>query len=102
MIPPIYPSTTLKTDFKAVKDATQDEYAIITDGTRGNYVFGTDPCIENEYAMAAWEEANAERIIAGIERGRADFARGAYVVGTDAALALSDKMRQERLKVACG
>ena len=49
MIPPIYPSTTLKTDFKAVKDATQDEYAIVTDGTRGNYVFGTDPCIENPW-----------------------------------------------------
>ena len=52
--------------------------------------------------MAVWEEANAERIIEGIERGRADFARGAYVIGTDAAIALSNKMRQERMKVAHG
>lgn len=93
MIPPIYPSTTLKTDFKAVKDATQDEYAIVTDGTRGNYVFGTDPCIENEYAMAAWEEANAERIAQSIERGRAGIARGEYIEGADAAIAWAEEKR---------
>ena len=102
MIPPIYSSTTLKTDLKAVKEATQDSYAIVTDGSRGNCLFGAEPCIEDEFAMAAWEEANAERIIEGIERGRADFARGAYVIGTDAAIALSNKMRQERMKVAHG
>ncbi len=102
MIPPIYPSTALKTDLKAVKEATQDKYAIVTDGSRGNFLFGAEPCIEEEFATVAWEEANAERIIEGIERGRADFARGAYVVGTDAAIALSDKMRQERMKAVRG
>ena len=97
MIPPIYISSMLKTDMRSIKDATEDSLAVITDGSRGNYLFGTESNLEDELSVAAWEEANAERIIAGIERGKADFARGAFVEGVDAAIALSDKMRRERM-----
>ena len=96
MIPPVYPSTTLKTDFKAIKDATRDVYAIITDGTRGNFLFGAESCIENEFAEIAWDEANAERIIEGVERGRAGIARGEYIEGADAAIAWAERERLAR------
>lgn len=96
MIPAIYPSSTLKTDLRKVKDATQDALAIITDGNRGNYLFGSTQAFKDEIAEAAWEAANAERISAGIEQGMADIAHGAFVVGTDAAIALSEKMRLAR------
>lgn len=102
MIPAIYPSSTLRSDYRSVKDATKNRLAIVTDGSRGNYLFGSESSFEDELASAAWEESNADRIIAGVERARADFARGAYVVGTDAAIALSNQMRQERMQAARG
>lgn len=100
MIPPIYTSTTLKTDLRSVKDATQDTLAIITDGTRGNYLFGSESSIDNDLAELAWEEANAERIIEGIERGREGIAHGEYVIGADAAIALADNLFYEQTMAA--
>lgn len=102
MIPPIYISSALKKDIRSIKEATKDSLAIITDGSRGNYLFGSEPSLEDEVAGAAWEQANAERILESIERGRTDFERGAFVVGTDAAIALSEKMRLERTPAAYG
>lgn len=96
MIPRIYPSTTLKTDYRTVKDATRAELAIVTDGSRGNYLFGAESCIEDEMAYAAWEQANAERIAQGIERGRAGIARGEYIEGADAAIAWAEEERLAR------
>ena len=96
MIPPVYASTDLKTDLREVKDATREHIGVITENGRGRYIFGYAPAFEDEINTAAWEEANAERIIESIERGMADIARGDYVVGADAAIALAEKMRLAR------
>lgn len=93
MIPPIYPSTTLRAEMRTIKEATRDALAIITGGSKGTYLFGSEQSLADEVTSAAWDEANAARIIESVERGRADFARGAFVEGTDAAIALSEKMR---------
>ena len=102
MIPPIFPSTALRADMRVVKDATKDTLAIITGGSKGNYLFGSEKSLEDEISSAAWEEANAERIIESVERGRAGIARGQFVEGTDAAIALSEKIRLERSIAAHG
>lgn len=96
MIPPVYASTDLKTSFREVKDAASDTLTVITENGRGRYVFSSAAAYANDISSAAWEEANEERLAMGIEQGRADFARGAFVVGTDAAIALSEKMRLAR------
>ena len=102
MIPSVYPSTVLKTDFRTAKEATTDAFALVTDGSRGTFLFGSEESLDEEIEASAWEEANAERIIAAIERGRAGIARGEYVVGADNAIALANQMRLERLQAACG
>ena len=93
MIPPIFVSSALKTDMRSIKNATSSTLAIITDGNRGNYLFGSEQRLEDEMSEAAWEEANAARIIDGIERGRAGIARGEFVEGAEAAIAWAEKMR---------
>lgn len=93
MIPPIYPSTTLRADMRTIKEATREALAIITGGSKGTYLFGSEQSLADEVSSAAWEEANAARIIESVERGRAGIARGEYIEGADAAIAWAEKRR---------
>lgn len=93
MIPAVIPSTDLKTRLRSVKDTTADSLAIITENGRGRFIFGSRAAIDHEAEMAAWEEANAERIIMAVERGRDEIARGDFIDGTDAMIAYSEQLR---------
>lgn len=91
-----YPSTALRTQFREIKDLTKDQLAIITEGSKGSYVFGSEQAFEDEIAAEARNAAYARRIAAGIEAGRADIARGDFVVGADAAIAQAEELRLPR------
>lgn len=94
----VYPTSDLKTCFREVKDATRNELAVITEGGRGRYVFGSEEAYENMINSAAWEEANAELIITGIETAMAQFERGEFIEGLEEGIAYSEKLRLERLE----
>ena len=89
----VYPTTALKTQLREIKNLTTDGLALITEGGRGSFVFGSERALDEELAAEARGAAYARRMAAGIEAGRADIACGDFVVGAEAAIARAEEMR---------
>ena len=92
----VFSTTDLRTNYREVKDATREELAIITEGGRGQYAFGSEEAFYAELDSAAWEEANAERILMGIDLAMTQFERGSYVEGLEEGIAYSEHLRLSR------
>lgn len=92
----VFPTSDLKTDYREVKDATREKLAVITEGGRGQYAFGSEAAFDAELESVAWEEANAERILAGIDLAMAQIERGEFVEGLEEGIAYSEKLRLAR------
>jgi len=92
----IYSSAALKTRQREVKDAALKDVVHITENGNGAFVFCSEALFEEKLREAAEQAAYEERLIAVVERGRADFAAGRVVEGTEAALDAIAQRRSSR------
>ena len=93
---PVFPTTELKTNYREIKDATREGLAIITEGGRGQYAFESEAAFDEELDSAAWEAANTERIMVGIDLAMAQFESGEFIEGLEEGIAYSEKLRLSR------
>ncbi len=92
----IYSSAALKTKQREIKDAALNEVVHITENGNGAFVFCSEALFEEKLRETAEQAAYEERMRAIIERGRADYASGRFVEGTDAALVAIEQRRAAR------
>ncbi len=92
----IYSSAALKSRQREVKDAALKDVVHITENGNGAFVFCSEELFERKLREAAEEAAYEERLMAVVERGRADYAAGRVVEGTQAALAAIEQRRASR------
>lgn len=83
----IYSSAALKTRQREIKDEAQKQVVHITENGNAAFVFCSEEVFEHELQRAAEKAAYEERMRSVVERGRADYAAGRIVEGTEAALA---------------
>ncbi len=83
----IYSSAALKTRQREVKNAALREVVHITENGNGAFVFCSEELFNRALQDAAEQAAYEERMRAVVERGRAEYAAGAVVEGTAAAVA---------------
>lgn len=96
-LPTIFPSTALRANQPAVREAAKHHPVYITDSGGADYVFCSEEYFDAEERRAEEEAAYAARVSRVIERGRSNIAAGRCVVGLDAA---RQSMRQ--MKAAHG
>lgn len=89
----IYSSAALKTRQREVKDAALKDVVHITENGNGAFVFCSEEIFEQQLRQAAEQAAYEVRVKAAIERGRADYAAGRFVEGTNAAFSEASKRR---------
>lgn len=92
----IYSSAALKTRQREVKDAARKGIVHITENGNAAFVLCSEEIFEKCLREAAEEAAYAERIRALLASGRADYAEGRYVEGTDNALELIRQKAADR------
>ncbi len=92
----IYSSAALKSKQREVKDAALKDVVHITENGNGAFVFCSEELFERKLREAAEEAAYEERLMAVVERGRADYVAGRVVEGTQAALAAIEQRRASR------
>lgn len=92
----IYSSAALKTRQREVKDAALREVVHITENGNGAFVFCSEDLFNRALRESAERAAYEERMRAVVERGRAEYASGAFVEGTSAAMAEIERRRNAR------
>lgn len=84
---PIYSFAALKSKQREVKDRAKNEVVHLTENGNAAYVLCSEEVFAQEKAQAVADALYEKQLADVIERGRADFAAGRYVTGTDAAIA---------------
>ena len=88
-----FPATMLRSDQRAVKDVAAEQPVLITGSDSRNLMFGGLGGLGRRILDQREESAYEDRIYEAVERARAGIARGEYVVGIEAAVAESERMR---------
>ena len=92
-LPVIFPSTALRNNQAAVREAVANHPVYITDSGNQDYVFCTEEQFNAEERKAEEEAAYAARVSRLIERGKANIAAGRCINGLDAARDYVNKAR---------
>lgn len=88
-----FPSTMLRTDQRAVKDAASAEPVLVTNKDNRNLVLCGLERFRESLDRRREERAFDDRVMEAVERGRRGIAAGEYVIGIEAAIAESERMR---------
>ena len=88
-----FPSTMLRTDQRAVKDAASAEPVLVTNKDNRNLVLCGLERFRESLDRRREKRAFDDRVMEAVERGRRGIAAGEYVIGIEAAIAESERMR---------
>ncbi|MBQ9005237.1 MAG: hypothetical protein IJ092_02565 [Atopobiaceae bacterium] len=77
-----FPSSSLKTNQREVKDAALSEPVLVTDSDNQNYLFGNVQALTRATSNFMEEVSYERRILFGAIRGSISIARGDYISGT--------------------
>ena len=88
-----FPSTMLRTDQRAVKDAASAEPVLVTNKDNRHLVLCGLERFRESLDRRREERAIDDRVMEAVERGRRGIAAGEYVIGIEAAIAESERMR---------
>lgn len=95
-IPASFPSTMLHTNQRVVKEAAQAEPVLITCADNHNLVMASNQQLAQRATARQRENDYEFMVCSAIERAQFGIAIGDYVVGVDAAIAESERMRLAR------
>lgn len=95
-IPASFPSTMLHTNQRAVKEAAQKGPVLITCADNHNLVIASNQQLAQRATARQRENDYEFMVCSAIERAQFGIAIGDYVVGVDAAIAESERMRLAR------
>ena len=96
MLPPVFPSTALRTRQAEVKRAADAQEVLITDNGSQNYAFASERVLADTLNDAEWDADFTEHVAERIRRGMEEIERGEYIVGADAAIAEIRRRRAAR------